>query len=431
MEVLRYGSRGNDVRLLQLALQRSGNSAGTIDGVFGTRTLNAVRRFQTQNGLLPDGVVGPLTWEAIMPYLVGYKLHRIKSGDTFYRLAKKNGITVEELIAANPGRVPENLQIGSEIVIPLDFTLVSTTIPYSSRLVDLILEGLKNRYSFINVTDIGTSEGGRPIQAISFGRGSNEVFINASHHANEWITTPLVLKYAEKLLSAYVNKGTILGRSAEDILSAITLYIVPLVNPDGVNLVNGALPPTSSEYMNAVTIADSFPQIPFPHGWKANIKGTDLNLNYPAEWNKAKEIKYALGFTKPAPRDFVGASPLSAKESLSIYSFTMEHDFVMTLSYHTQGKVIFWKFLNIIPPEAERIGIAMAEASGYSLDDTPPESSYAGYKDWFILNYNRPGYTIEAGIGRNPLPLSQFDTIFEDNAALITTALVEAGRLNK
>ena len=44
----------------------------------------------------------------------------------------------------------------------------------------------------------------------------------------------------------------------------------------------------------------------FQVGWKANINGVDLNLQFPAGWENAKEIKYAQGFTKPAPRDFVG-----------------------------------------------------------------------------------------------------------------------------
>jgi len=53
----------------------------------------------------------------------------------------------------------------------------------------------------------------------------------------------------------------------------------------------------------------------------------------------------------------------------------------------------------------------------------PPESTYAGYKDWFILRYDRPGYTIEVGKGASPLPLSQFPKIYGDNEGLLTLAL--------
>lgn len=66
----------------------------------------------------------------------------------------------------------------------------------------------------------------------------------------------------------------------------------------------------------------------------------------------------------------------------------------------------------------------MADSSGYTLSETPYNSSFAGYKDWFIQNYNRPGYTIEAGIGENPLPLSQFDEIYQDNLGILVLGAV-------
>lgn len=52
-----------------------------------------------------------------------------------------------------------------------------------------------------------------------------------------------------------------------------------MLNPDGVNLVNDKLNPTSNEYMYVKYISKKFPDIPFPSGWKANINGVDLK-NY-------------------------------------------------------------------------------------------------------------------------------------------------------
>ena len=161
------------------------------------------------------------------------------------------------------------------------------------------------------------------------------------------------------------------------------------------------------------------------HIWKLiNITGVDLNLQFPALWEKAKEIKYAQGFNKPAPRDFVGFGPLTEPESLAIYNFTLSHNFSLILSYHSQGEVIYWQFQDYNPPRSLEIGEKLSQASGYSLEETPFNSSFAGYKDWFIQNYNKPGYTIEVGIGENPLPISQFDEIYNDNLGVLVLSAV-------
>ena len=60
-----------------------------------------------------------------------------------------------------------------------------------------------------------------------------------------------------------------------------------------------------------------------------------------------------------------------------------------------------------------------------SVEETPSDSGYAGYKDWFIQEYDRPGYTIEAGKGINPLPMDQFDQIYRDNVGILLGGMTE------
>ena len=68
-----------------------------------------------------------------------------------------------------------------------------------------------------------------------------------------------------------------------------------------------------------------------------------------------------------------------------MFDFTADHEFRLILAYHTQGEVIYWKYLDIEPPNGYDIGRALAAVSGYKLDEVPTESGFAGYKDWFIL----------------------------------------------
>lgn len=426
MRVLKYGMSGPDVELLQLGMKRAGYYSDEIDGVFGPRTRNALRRFQASFGLNPDGIAGPATWRVLRPFIVGYFRTQIRSGDTFYRLAKRYDTTVNAIASANPSVDADNLRIGDSLIIPYGFDVVPTNVHYTSELMEYIIEGMAARYPFISVGSIGKSVMGKPIHSMVIGVGEKQAFYNASHHANEWITTPLVLKFAESYLKAYIDKTTILGRNAESLYNSTKLFLVPMVNPDGVDLVNGAFESKDKYYREAEAIARAYPTIRFPDGWKANIAGTDLNLNYPAGWERAKEIKFARGFTSPAPRDYVGTAPLSAPESRAVYDFTRKNNFLLILAYHTQGQVIYWKYQDIEPPRGYEIGQALAQVSGYALDIVPDESSFAGYKDWFILDYNRPGYTVEAGLGMNPLPIAQFSTMYRDNLGIMVTALEAA-----
>ena len=131
------------------------------------------------------------------------------------------------------------------------------------------------------------------------------------------------------------------------------------------------------------------------------------------------------GFSRPGPRDYVGRAPLDQPESRAMAGYTEEVDPALVLAYHSQGEVIYWQFQDIAVPGARELGEKFAAASGYLLDDTPYESSFAGYKDWFIKVFQRPGYTVEVGSGENPLPLSQFDKIYADNMGILTLAATE------
>ena len=418
---IQLGSQGPQTAFTQLALQRAGFDPGPIDGKFGPRSDAALRSFQRAWGLFPDGVAGIRSHAALLPYYSGFTLHTVGYGDSLYRIAARYGTTLRAVEIANPGADPLNLRPGEILTVPLPFPVVPTNIPWYSELVDVCCEGIVARYPFIKTGSIGSSVLGKPLRFLRLGRG-NRIFYNAAHHANEWITTPLLFRFVEELAYATAFDETIDGRNAVALLERAELTAVPCVNPDGLDLVTGELS-AGAAYDSAREIAESFPQIPFPRGWKANIEGIDPNLQYPAGWEQAREIKYAQGFTRPAPRDFVGEEPLIAPESRAVYDFTLEYSPALTLSYHTQGGVIYWKYLDYEPPRSREIAYRFGAASDYLVESTPYASGFAGYKDWFIQDFNRPGYTIEAGRGENPLPLEQFEQIYKQNLGILISGL--------
>lgn len=419
MRIMKFGSLGPSVQLLQTALNRWGRTLLQTDGVFGSATKAAVMEFQRESGITADGIVGSETASRLLPYYTGFFTYTLRQGDSFYTLSRRFGTAADAIITANPGLDPMRLPVGGRVTVPLGFDIVPTGIDCSSPLIAYCVQGIAARYPFVRVSRIGKSVMGRPLWAMTLGSGSNRVLYNASHHANEWITTTLLLKFTEELCKAFVSGGRIFSQTAAEVLDYATLFIVPAVNPDGIDLVTGELT-DGPYYRQAVSIASAYPQYSFPSGWKANINGIDLNLQYPAGWEQARENKARLGIISPAPADYVGREPLSAPESRAMYDSTYSLDPRLTLSYHTQGEVIYWKYDGYEPYNSLNIAGTFSAASGYGVEDTPFASGFAGYKDWFISAFDRPGYTIEAGKGENPLPASDFDGIYNRNTGILT-----------
>lgn len=300
--------------------------------------------------------------------------------------------------------------------------IVPTDVPMTAELTVGSIENIAKTYPFVRTELLATTQFGRPIWAMVIGSGPRKVLYSGAHHANEWITAPVLLKFAEDYAEAIQNGGTIAGQDARELSETAAIYIVPMVNPDGVDLVTGVLQPGDEQYERALAMARDYPNIPFPDGWKANLNGVDLNLNYPAGWLRAREIKFSQGYTRPGPRDYVGRAPLNQIESLALYDYTFRVDPALVLAYHSQGQVIYYKYGDIEIPGARELADRFAALSGYTVEDVPYASSFAGYKDWFIQQFRRPGFTIEVGTGTNPLPISQFDEIYAHNLPILVSA---------
>ena len=373
MELLKLGSTGTLVQYLQSTLKTLGFYKGNIDGIFGNQTKNAVITFQREFGIPQDGIVGPNTWNKLSAF----------------------------------------------------FYIVPTDISYGSNILSINSQGFATKFPFLEQGNIGYSVLKKELKYFKFGRGPKQIFYSGAIHGNEWINTTLLMKFLENLCTAYLNRGNIWGYPASSLFNQYTLYVVPLANPDGVDLVVGNIKKYHPQsYNSAQKLSQNYLTIQFTNGWKANIEGIDLNLQFPAEWETARNNKFAQGYTKPGPRDYVGPSPLYAQEAKALYNFTLSKNFSLILAYHSQGETIYWKFLNYLPPRSYEIGRHFSQVSGYLLENTPYTSGFAGYKDWFIQNYNLPGYTIETGLGENPLPISQFQDIYNKNIGILILGML-------
>ena len=420
MRVLKKGDRGSDVKKIQAVLQKIGYDVGPIDGIFGSKTEEAVKRFQLNNRLAVDGIIGPKTYEVLNKFILGYNTYTIKPGDTLYNIAKRHYTTVARIITANPNIEPNNLTIGQQIIVPVGIDIVDTNVDYTYGIMESDIKALKARYPFIQVGIAGKSVLGENLYYIRLGSGPNEVFYNGAHHALEWITTPLLMKFIEDFSKAYSEGSEIKGYNIRDIWNRSSIYIMPMVNPDGVDLVINGIQRNNPYYNDLIKW--NMGSTDFSKNWQANIRGVDLNHNYNASWYESKIAEESYGVYGPGPTRYGGPYPESEPESRNVADFTRRHNFRLILAYHSQGEVIFWTYRDIIPPGAREIGELFSKVSGYELSEPYGIASYAGYKDWFISEYRRPGFTIEVGKGTNPLPISQFDEIYKDNIEILLLA---------
>ena len=293
----------------------------------------------------------------------------------------------------------------------------------TTGLQERYLKCLRRTAPFVYIKTLTRTAGGRPLVAVQLGCGCKKVMLTGTHHANESITGTLLWELLIAYCKAICCDGTFGGRSARALYRNSMLYCVPLVNPDGADLVAGDILEISPEYQKAAAIAAQFPQIPFPAGWKANLQGVDLNLNYPASWDDAKRIKKAAGFDCPSPRDYPGERPLDQRETAALAAYTACVHPDILLAYHTQGRVIYPGYREIEPPGARELAAQFSSVSGYAAEQVPEESSNAGYKDWFLARFHRPGFTIEAGLGENPIEILQLPQLLAENEPLLAAAL--------
>lgn len=230
------------------------------------------------------------------------------------------------------------------------------------------------------VFSIGKSFENRQIYCIRYGSGSKKILINGAHHALEWLTSALLMRYAT-MLEKKEPKNSV--------------YLVPMVNPDGIEKVKRD---------NSIV-------------WQANARGVDLNHNYDAGFAKGKEMESKYGIMGPGPTRYGGKCPFSERETIAMRDLTLQEQFDLVLCYHSQGEVIYYRYEEKGYPELAQ---KFAELTGYEVDETEGIASYRGYKDWFLQEFDKPAFTIEVGLGRNPLQFSQLDGIWETNQKLFT-----------
>lgn len=235
----------------------------------------------------------------------------------------------------------------------------------------------------VEVGSIGDSLYGNKIFYIRLGaKDAKQIIITGGIHARENVTCLLVMKQVFSLVKKKIPIG---------------VYFVPMVNPDGAQLIEkqGKIKNGYGNFVTAINGGSDFSL------WKANGRAVDLNLNFDAKFGKGKGNVFA-----PAPHGYVGDAPFSEPETKALRDFTLKVKPVFTVSYHALGREVYWYFGQ--SDYRDRIKAKkIADFLGYKLVDGDL-SSAGGYKDWCVLQ-GISAVTVEIGKDGLTHPLSAED----------------------
>ncbi len=278
-----------------------------------------------------------------------------------------------------------------------------------SQMMSALLE-LTREHDCLKLSYIGNSILYRPIPLITIGDVSakKSVLYVSTHHATENICTLSLIRFLEEFAKSYKRKEKSCGISLDFMLKARKIYVIPMLNPDGVEYRLHGIDEQNPLYDRIMKCSGG----DFS-SWNANARGVDLNHNYDAGFYEYKMLEKELEITQGATK-YSGESPESEPESSALASFIRYNsdELCGVLTLHSQGEEIYYKSRGECPKKSEFLVRLISKMTGYKPSDTSGSASYGGLTDWLIGGLGIPSFTLECGRGTNPLPISQAGSIY-------------------
>ena len=270
-----------------------------------------------------------------------------------------------------------------------------------------IIEDLISEYPFINAELCGRTALGRGIFALNIGNPVNSVVYAGAFHGSEYITNALLLTFCRELSQAIADDGVIEGLNVRRAMYGRGLIIVPLVNPDGCEIsIHGKAGCLGNfSFINRISGGD------FVH-FNANARGVDINHNFDAHWETVRERERKAEIFGPSKTRFGGYSPESEPETVALCNLCRENNIRHAIAFHSQGEVIYPPEGENPPKRSDKMAEIMSASSGYLIDYPDGLAVGGGFKDWFVKEFNRPAFTVEVGLGENPLPKEDYPKIY-------------------
>ena len=290
---------------------------------------------------------------------------------------------------------------------------------YGYREINGITDALCGRFSCLEKMNIGKSVAGRDINAVRLSRGQSYTLFAAAFHGSEHITSNICLMFLEELAAAYQNGTSVEGINVCRALEGRGVIFVPRVNPDGCEI---ALYGASAAGARAGDITKQCGG-DFSH-WNSNLRGIDINHNFDADFDGLKKREAEEGIYTAGKGRFGGSRPESEPETAALVKLCKEENIHHVCAMHTQGEVIYWGYKEHCLSRNKQMAKILAATSGYALDTPVGAAQGGGFKDWFVSYFDRPGFTVEFGKGRNPLDTAKALEIYLKAREMLTVCAI-------
>jgi g-D-glutamyl-meso-diaminopimelate peptidase len=303
--------------------------------------------------------------------------------------------------------------------------IVKANKPYTYDMLEHDLSKINKKYeNKVIIKSIGTTHFGRDIWAIKLGRGKKNVVMIGAHHGREWLTSIVLMKMLESYAAKY-HERVLFGFRSNNILNEVSIWFVPMLNPDGVTIQQNDFKDFPSNHQKLLLKmnegSNNFKR------WKANGMGVDLNRQYPAGWESLNQDP-----ASPSYKFYKGEKPFESKEVRYLTKFIKEINPAIAVAYHTAGREIFWNYKNGKNLKRDKhIAKKMSKLTGYKLARPVNEAVGGGFTDWFITTYHRPAMTIEISylVGETNPPLSVFKKEWKRNRNVGLKIAAEARKI--
>ena len=267
---------------------------------------------------------------------------------------------------------------------------------------------------FFTYRSLGKTSQGRNLYLLILGNplANNKILVSASIHAREYMASQLVMRMAEHYLEYYDN-GSIAGIKYCELFDNTCFYILPMMNPDGISLVQFGTDSLKDDALKEFYSAFTPKQL---SQLKANASGVDLNRNFPFGFGGGEDAS-----PLPGLYNYPGLFPLSEAESKVMASLVDSEQFKACINYHTQGRVVYYGQYDNTPQtaiKAFQMAYAVHQLTGYKPENSGIPGGSGSFANYFQTVQDAPSVTIELGSGGSPVSIDQFGGIYNENLAI-------------